>query len=42
MASLITNIIKAVKGKDRKKIKERVKRVVERDRVLQSKLAKVG
>ena len=42
MANLITNIIKVVRGKDRKRIKERVKKVVERDRVLQSKLAKAS
>jgi len=42
MAGLLTNIIRAVRGKDRKKLKEKIKRIVEKDRVLYNKLAKAS
>ena len=34
--------MKVVRGKDRKKLKEKAKNIVERDRVLYNKLAKAG
>lgn len=42
MAGLLTNIIRVVRGKDRKKLKEKVKKIVEKDRVLYNKLAKAS
>ncbi len=42
MAGILKNIIRAVRGKDRKKLKDKAKNIVERDRVLYNKLVKAG
>ncbi len=42
MAGLLINIIRAVRGKNRKKLKEKVKTIVEKDRLLQKKFAKAS
>lgn len=42
MKDLITSMIKVARRKTRRRIKERLKKIVEKDRVLQSKLAKAG
>ena len=42
MAGILKNIIRVVRGKDRKKLKDKAKNIVERDRVLYNKLVKAG
>ncbi len=42
MAGIISSLVKVIKGKNRKKLKEKAKKIVERDRVLYNKLAKAS
>lgn len=42
MHRLLADIIKVVKGKNRKKLKDRVKKVIEKDRIMHNKLAKAS
>ncbi len=39
---MILNLVNIFRIKNRKKLKEKAKRLVEKDRVLQNKLAKAG
>jgi len=42
MAGILTSLLRAVRGKSRRKLKEKVKNIVERDRILHKKLAKAS
>ncbi|WP_274542110.1 hypothetical protein [Hydrogenivirga caldilitoris] len=42
MAGLLTGLLRAMGRKSRKKLKEKTKKIVERDRVLYNKLAKAS
>ncbi len=42
MTRLLLSLIGLLGNRNRKRLKERTKRLVERDRVLQSKLARAG
>jgi len=42
MAGLLSSIFRAVSKKSRKKLKEKTKKIVEKDRVLYNKLAKAS
>ncbi len=42
MAGLLSNLFRVVGRKSRKKLKEKTKKIVERDRILYNKLAKAS
>jgi len=42
MAGLLTSLLRVVRSKSRKKLKEKVKNIVEKDRILQKRLARAS
>ena len=42
MARLLSNLMKAVRKKNKKRLREKAKNIVEKDRVLYNKLAKAS
>ncbi len=42
MAGLLTNLLRVMKSKSRRKLKEKVKNIVEKDRILQKRLARAS